>query len=108
MPAQLLLQRRRPRHELETQAVVDHGESWARCHDVSLSDDVKRLVDDGFENDSLGEDRFDAFVGLLGMIGVVSNSRSEGAPTKDEAILKWEGWIFGQEKKMEPDEVHGS
>lgn len=49
---------------------------------------------DGFGPDKAGEDRFDAVVGLLGMLDVVTGRRHEGAPM-DEAIRLWEGWIVG-------------
>lgn len=63
--------------------------------DIAASTAVQHLVGDGFGADSLGEDRFDAFVGLLGMIAVARCERPEGAP-QDACITDWEGWIFGQ------------
>lgn len=51
-------------------------------------------VSDGFGGDSAGEDRFDAFVGLLGMLSVVTGERSERSQVPEE-VLAQEGWILG-------------
>lgn len=53
------------------------------------------LISDGFGATQVGEDQFDAVVGLLGMLAVVLGIRAEGAP-KDGAVSSVEGWIFGQ------------
>ncbi|WP_395515527.1 DUF429 domain-containing protein [Pseudorhizobium flavum] len=57
---------------------------------------VEPLIRDGFGADKSGEDRFDALVGLFGMIDVVEGQRAEGAPTMEE-LMTWEGWILGQQ-----------
>ena len=62
---------------------------------ISTSEEVRSLIHEGFGSDSRGEDRFDAFAGLLGMVAVVLGSRPEGAPD-DDAVRTWEGWILGQ------------
>jgi hypothetical protein len=62
---------------------------------ISLAPPVRALVDAGFGDDASGEDRFDAFVGLIGMLAVVGGHRDEGFPVQRETI-EWEGWIFGQ------------
>ncbi|MGO8534180.1 DUF429 domain-containing protein [Rhizobium ruizarguesonis] len=56
---------------------------------------VKSLISDGFGNGKDGEDRFDAAVGLLGMIEVVEGRRDEGASDAED-VKTWEGWILGQ------------
>ncbi|WP_143523529.1 hypothetical protein [Pararhizobium arenae] len=56
---------------------------------------LQSLISDGFGNGKDGEDRFDATVGLLGMIDVVDGRRSEGVPEADN-VKTWEGWILGQ------------
>lgn len=56
---------------------------------------LEATITDGFGLDKTGEDRFDAVVGLLGMIDVVERRRTEGAPEEDD-ITTWEGWILGQ------------
>ena len=49
---------------------------------------------DGFGADAFGEDRFDALVGLLGMLNVVLGYRPPGDPRVPE-IAQIEGWILG-------------
>ncbi|MBM7322380.1 hypothetical protein JS562_04460 [Agrobacterium sp. S2] len=56
---------------------------------------LQSLIRGGFGNGKDGEDRFDATVGLLGMIDVVDGRRTEGVPEADD-VKTWEGWILGQ------------
>lgn len=49
----------------------------------------------GFTSDASGEDRFDALVGLFGMLDVVDGHQDEGMPM-DPDLRRWEGWILGQ------------
>ncbi|MGR9371110.1 DUF429 domain-containing protein [Rhizobium leguminosarum] len=58
---------------------------------------LQPFIDDGFGSDKAGEDRFDAAVGLLGMLDVVDGRRGEGIPAVD-ALRKWEGWILGHHR----------
>lgn len=67
---------------------------WASEHQVHLSGSVRALIADGFGGDKAGEDRFDALLGLGGMIEVVTGRRTEGGHP-DESV--WEGWILGQQ-----------
>jgi hypothetical protein len=55
------------------------------------------MIEDGFGADKAGEDRFDAAVGLLGMLDVVDGRRDEGAPDID-GVRRWEGWILGHHR----------
>jgi hypothetical protein len=66
---------------------------WADENRVELSPAVEALILDGFGSDKAGEDRFDALLGLCGMIEVVSGRRSEGSHSN---AFPWEGWILGQ------------
>lgn len=66
---------------------------WASQHQVHLSGSVRALIADGFGDDKAGEDRFDALLGLCGMIEVVSGRRPEGGHPDGSC---WEGWIIGQ------------
>lgn len=62
--------------------------------------DVERIlpaIQEGFGSDKAGEDRFDAAVGLLGMLDVVDGRRGEGVPAIP-AVHKWEGWILGHHR----------
>jgi len=49
----------------------------------------------GFGASADGEDRFDAVVGLFGMLNVVLGRRPPGDAT-DDTSSKIEGWILGQ------------
>jgi hypothetical protein len=64
----------------------------ARDLRVELEPSVRTEVEAGFSND----DRFDAFVGLLGMLAVLEGRRAAGEPP-DEAVRRVEGWILGQD-----------
>lgn len=57
---------------------------------------IEAAVDDGFGYSDVGEDQFDALIGLLGMLSVVLGIRDDGLPD-DESVRTVEGWIFGQE-----------
>jgi hypothetical protein len=52
-------------------------------------------IRDGFGDDKFGEDRFDAVVGLFGMLAVLLNLRDAGAPQLPE-VQRVEGWILGR------------
>ena len=68
---------------------------WADRYKVALTDDARATVSDGFGSVKTGEDAFDAFAGLLGMIEVVDGRRGEGPIDRPDLQL-WEGWILGQ------------
>lgn len=68
---------------------------WRRKRPVVFSSDLQAEIDSGFGSRSNGEDKFDAFVGLCGMIMVELGEREPGAPIAS-AVRKWEGWILGQ------------
>ncbi len=72
--------------------------AWADRRAVRLSPSVRDMIQDGFGSDRAGEDRFDALLGLLGMIEVAAGWRSEGSGG-DPA---WEGWILGQGGNADP------
>jgi hypothetical protein len=59
-----------------------------------LRDDLVALIDEGFGDDELGEDRFDAVVGLLGMVLVALGHDSAPVPD-DRRVRIFEGWIVG-------------
>jgi hypothetical protein len=64
---------------------------------IGLAPGLQLQIDDGFGSTSHGEDAFDAFVGLVGMINVISGRRAPGEPRDDEHVTTVEGWILGQE-----------
>ncbi len=52
-------------------------------------------ISDGFGADPAGEDRFDATIGVLGVINVIAGNRPDGIPD-DPWLRRWEGWVLGQ------------
>jgi hypothetical protein len=77
-----------------------HGDSilaLAAARGVGIEYQVQQTISDGFGPGSDGEDRFDAVVGLLGMIEVAAGRRTEGTAST-EAGVRWEGWILGMEQ----------
>jgi hypothetical protein len=91
--------RRSKRNQIDRKALAHQLISWAADHNVELDGKIIGLVMDGFGNDLNGEDRFDAFVGLYGMINVILGNHLTGEPTPP-LITKIEGWIFGQEQPL--------
>ena len=69
--------------------------AWATERGHVLAPDLETAVADGFGSRPTGEDAFDAFLGLCGMLEVVGEHRPDGAPDTAD-IRRWEGWIFGQ------------
>jgi hypothetical protein len=69
--------------------------AWAERSEVSL---VSALVDDirvGFGSRPGADDRFDALVGVCGMLNVLLCGRPTGEPD-DPVVRRIEGWILGQ------------
>ena len=62
---------------------------------IDLADAFTAMIAKGFGDDSCGEDRFDAAVGLFGTVNVLRGSRAPGDPTDSERRTI-EGWILGQ------------
>lgn len=69
--------------------------AWCRRRGVSVADELRSLVADGFGESKRAEDPFDAVVGLFGMIEVALGHRPAGAP-EDPSVQNVEGWILGQ------------
>jgi hypothetical protein len=69
--------------------------AWARAAHVRLAPTLRAELQDGFGISADGEDRFDATVGLLGMLNVVLKCRPPGEPD-NEVVHRMEGWILGQ------------
>lgn len=68
---------------------------WAARAAVEISADLEGEIRDGFGDGSDGEDRFDAVVGLFGMLNVLLGFRPSGEPG-EPAVANVEGWILGQ------------
>ncbi len=77
-------------------SVASHLVRWLEDRSHVDGGELLSLITDGFGNGKDGEDRFDAAVGLLGMIDVVDGRRGEGVPDADD-VKRWEGWILGQQ-----------
>jgi hypothetical protein len=71
--------------------------AWARALAVGWHTGVRRRVEDGLSPGPDGEDEFDAVIGLLGVIAVVTGVIPSGEPYGDPAIATTEGWILGRQ-----------
>jgi hypothetical protein len=68
--------------------------SWCDLNAAVVSVDLAAQIEDGFGDDDTGEDRFDSFIGTLGMIEAVAGVASSAIPD-DPAVRNVEGWILG-------------
>jgi hypothetical protein len=69
---------------------------WAESLAVTWDAGILRRAGEGFSDGKNGEDEFDAVVGLLAMIGVVTGAVPSGEPGDDPAVAAAEGWILGR------------
>ncbi len=69
--------------------------AWAAAASVRLDARLAQEIEEGFGPRRDGEDRFDAPVGLLGMLDVLLGNFPLQEP-QDEILRQVEGWIFGQ------------
>jgi hypothetical protein len=70
-------------------------ECWAASRAIALDDDLTSALRAGFPPVSGNDDGFDAAVGLLAAIAVVTGERPGGEPPSEE-VHRWEGWILGK------------
>ena len=68
---------------------------WAVEAGVEIDEELRLEIEDGFGDRKDGEDRFDAVVGLFGMLNVLLGRRPPGPPD-DPQFVNIEGWILGQ------------
>jgi prephenate dehydratase len=66
--------------------------AYADGLDIELEPRLEAELATGFADD----DRFDAFVGLLGMLAVLEGRLPSGEPRDDPAVLSVEGWMLGE------------
>jgi hypothetical protein len=71
--------------------------NWAGNQQLDLEHDLSFSIQDGFGSTPDGEDRFDALVGLFGMINIIVGNHPNREPSHPN-ITKFEGWILGQEQ----------
>lgn len=64
----------------------------ARAFGVELDPQLVTELERGFDDD----DRFDAFVGLLGIVAVLEGRIGSGEPRDDPGVLALEGWMLGE------------
>lgn len=83
------------RSQFSRQANADLLLNWAADAKIKLDDTLKSQIADGFGSTRDSEDRFDAVIGLFGMLNVVLKRRRPGDPV-DDNVRKIEGWILGQ------------
>lgn len=69
--------------------------AWAARAGVELDPLLTGQLQDGFGGAPDGEDRFDAVVGLFGMLNVVLGRQPPGE-VSDGPLRAIEGWILGQ------------
>ena len=69
--------------------------AFAENPQLTLTPTARDALQTGFGPGSDGEDRFDALVGLLGMLNIVLGLRDAGDPPSG-APVSVEGWILGQ------------
>ena len=62
---------------------------------MPLDPTLNTQIQQGFGPSPDGEDRFDAVIGLLGMLNVLIGGRPSGEPTS-VPVQVLEGWILGQ------------
>lgn len=62
---------------------------------VSWNETLLRRVEHGLSEGPNGEDEFDAIVGLLGMLAVITGATPSGEP-EDDDVTSVEGWILGR------------
>lgn len=68
---------------------------WASARGVQPAAALTADIRDGFGGGANGEDRFDATVGLFGMLNVALGLRPPGDPA-ERVLCRVEGWILGQ------------
>jgi hypothetical protein len=84
------------RHQADRRLCVPALLDWAGRLGVDWDAGVLRRVRAGCDAGPTGEDEFDAVVGVLGMISVVTGAVAPGVPAGDPAVTSTEGWILGR------------
>lgn len=82
------------RNQQSRQSCAQILRRWADRAQVELDPSLTQRLASGFGPSEDGEDEFDAFVGLCGMLDVVTGRRSIDAPD-DVGVKTVEGWMLG-------------
>jgi hypothetical protein len=83
------------RRQAARAACADALLAWAKRREVFLGPALADEVTAGFGPEPGADDRFDAVVGVCGMLNVVRGGRPSGEPD-DPVVRRIEGWILGQ------------
>jgi hypothetical protein len=75
---------------------------WVRHAELALAPALSAEITAGFGSQPGADDRFDAVIGLFGLINVVGGARPSGEPD-DPAVRRVEGWILGQHAALADD-----
>lgn len=86
---------RSKRDQVDRQANASTLLRWANENNIVPTREMRSTIEDGFGPLSDGDDRFDAAVGLFGMLNIILGHRASGEP-EDRATHKVEGWMLGQ------------
>ena len=73
---------------------------WASGAKLALAPALRSEITAGFSSARGADDRFDAVVGLFGLINVVRGARPSGE-SDDPTVRRIEGWILGQETSVD-------
>lgn len=68
--------------------------SWCESNAVAVQPDLAARISDRFGSSDIGEDAFDAFIGLLGLIEAACDPLLCVAPP-DDVVRSIEGWTIG-------------
>ncbi|MGH6899873.1 MAG: hypothetical protein ACREJ5_25525 [Geminicoccaceae bacterium] len=68
--------------------------AWAEDSGIAVAPELAAAIATGFGGDSGADDRFDAVVGLFGLLNVLRGGRPSGEPD-DPVVRRIEGWILG-------------
>jgi hypothetical protein len=69
---------------------------WAKRANLALAPVLRAEITAGFGSRPGADDRFDAVIGLFGLINVMVGARPTGEPY-DPVARRLEGWILGQD-----------
>jgi hypothetical protein len=72
---------------------------WAKRANLALAPALRAEITAGFGSRPGADDRFDAVIGLFGLINVIGGARPSGEPD-DPVARQIEGWILGQDAAL--------